>query len=100
MKLLEGETLSAHIRAGESGFEAATVGDGDRDAEHPVSMQTVVCAPSTARELKHILGLIENIARTVHAAHEVGVIHRDIKPGNIMLTPDAGPILLLSLIHI
>jgi eukaryotic-like serine/threonine-protein kinase len=31
-----------------------------------------------------------HIAEALEAAHEKGVIHRDLKPGNIMITPDGG----------
>lgn len=36
-------------------------------------------------DLKARLRLLIEIARTVHHAHECGVIHRDLKPGNILI---------------
>src|SRR5438270_3232824 len=35
--------------------------------------------------------LIAKVARTVHYAHEHGILHRDIKPGNILLDAEAEP---------
>jgi tetratricopeptide (TPR) repeat protein/predicted Ser/Thr protein kinase len=42
-------------------------------------------SPRTAAEL------IAKVARTVHHAHEHGILHRDIKPGNVLLDAKGEP---------
>ena len=41
--------------------------------------------------IRHAGELIAKIARTVHHAHEHGILHRDIKPGNILIDQSGKP---------
>ena len=68
-----------------------------------VEGQTLAAALSSAREeegredsrvLHDTLALVETLARALHAAHEAGVVHRDVKPGNVMISKAGEPLLL------
>ncbi len=104
MRLLEGTTLSEKVaaaRAAANPKENAplhlSIGDtslepgGERDARNE--------APSTSNSsglgaTKWVVTILEKAARTLHYAHEQGVVHRDVKPGNIILTEGDEPVIL------
>src|SRR5256886_7943007 len=45
----------------------------------------------TPMSIRQAVELIAKVARTVHYAHEHGILHRDIKPGNILLDAKGEP---------
>src|SRR5262249_18131071 len=45
----------------------------------------------TPISIRQAVELIAKVARTVHYAHEHGILHRDIKPGNILLDANREP---------
>lgn len=71
MRYVPGETLAARI-------ETARAADG----KGPVM------------PLSQLLLLFERLCASLHRAHEAGVVHRDLKPGNVMLGADGVPVLL------
>ena len=70
---------------------------GERDGSCYFSMKFVEGGQLDAvvrREpmpIRRAVELIAKVARTVHYAHEHGILHRDIKPGNILLDKTGEP---------
>jgi tetratricopeptide (TPR) repeat protein len=67
-----GESDGVHFIATEF-IDGTTL--GDRLADHSLT-------------LSEMLAVAAQIARAIQAAHEAGIVHRDIKPGNVMLRRD------------
>jgi eukaryotic-like serine/threonine-protein kinase len=70
---------------------------GERDGQCYFSMkfveggqldEVVEHSPISIRQATE---LVAKVARTVHYAHEHGILHRDIKPGNILLDANGEP---------
>src|SRR5437762_2533851 len=49
------------------------------------------CGEREPMPIRQAVELIAKVARTVHYAHEHGILHRDIKPGNILLDEKGEP---------
>ena len=70
---------------------------GERDGSCYFSMKFVEggqldAIPKRApMPIRQAVELIAKVARTVHYAHEHGILHRDIKPGNILLDAKGEP---------
>jgi serine/threonine protein kinase len=70
---------------------------GERDGSCYFSMKFVEggqldeVVKLTPMSIRQAAELIAKVARTVHYAHEHGILHRDIKPGNILLDHNGEP---------
>jgi formylglycine-generating enzyme required for sulfatase activity/serine/threonine protein kinase len=46
--------------------------------------------------VRQIATIIRDAALALQAVHEQGIVHRDVKPGNLVLTPDSSRIVLMD----
>jgi serine/threonine-protein kinase len=74
MKLIEGGSLAQIISR--------------RGAESAEEKQA---AASSLRSLRLCARLLATVARAVHHAHQRGILHRDLKPGNILIDAQGQP---------
>ncbi|WP_165232174.1 WD40 repeat domain-containing serine/threonine protein kinase [Aquisphaera insulae] len=70
---------------------------GDHDGLPFLAMEYVVGGNLTRmlrgmpQAFKWSARLTETLARTIHIAHQRGIVHRDLNPSNILMTPDGVP---------
>jgi serine/threonine protein kinase len=86
--------------------------DAGRIPRGPYYIEMAVCADPDPHALGHIrlgsslkdvrsrLSLdeavrhVEDLSRAVHAAHQLGIVHGDVKPENVLVTPDSRRVML------
>lgn len=74
----------------------ANVFDYGEDSGSAFLVMELVPGDSLAKILEHdkslptdrVLDIVAQTARALFAAHEEGMVHRDVKPGNLLITPE------------
>jgi WD40 repeat protein/serine/threonine protein kinase len=104
MRFIEGETLATRIARARSDSPplqplASTKARRERLldgflAEGNETPAGTMALPARRKEVFQVLEILERVARALHVAHEAKLVHRDIKPGNIMVTVEGEPVIL------
>ena len=79
----------------------ANLVDADPEADLPWLATEYVAGPTLSQELAangplpqaDVLNLVAGVAEALHGIHRAGLVHRDVKPANVILGPD-GPRLI------
>ncbi|MFJ2770989.1 WD40 repeat domain-containing serine/threonine protein kinase [Streptomyces sp. NPDC087300] len=89
------------------GFHTAQVVDADPEAESPWLVTDFIAGPTLqqlvtgqgALSAEAVLRLGAGLAEGLAAIHKCGLVHRDLKPGNVIVAPDGPRIIDFGIAH-
>lgn len=92
MRYVEGSSLLAHLGANASApIDRTTTGTTTGTAPGAATSGT---STHTNDGVRATVRWFEKVARALHHAHSAGILHRDVKPGNLMAASDGEPVVL------
>jgi tetratricopeptide (TPR) repeat protein len=80
MRFVEGESLAEKIAAARARGASCIAITGERSSAKAAALDVAAC--------------LARVARALDAAHAQGVVHRDVKPSNVVVSADGAPVLV------
>ncbi len=85
---------AGRIENGPFYVEMAVCADPDEEAPGSIRIGRSLREAQPGLSPREAARLVEDLAGAVHAAHRTGVVHGDVKPENVLLTPESRRVML------
>ena len=85
---------AGRIENGPFYVEMAVCADPDEEAPGSIRIGRSLREAQPGLSPEEAARLVEDLAGAVHAAHRTGVVHGDVKPENVLLTPESRRVML------
>jgi eukaryotic-like serine/threonine-protein kinase len=85
---------AGRIEGGPFYVEMAVCADPDEESPGSIRIGRSLREAQPGLDPVEAARLVEDLARAVHAAHRTGIVHGDVKPENVLLTPETHRVML------